>query len=586
MASILYDLRQKLLSPDSRLDLFFRTVYHRINASKLAFLFQDWRARRSYRGPSKNVAEVVGDGEVSGEIVTFLLMATAETVQAVALTLRSLLEIEGDVWQALVFLAPAVNSEEIISKIGIDQRIVFCDPDSMGFSASAGEYLVFCQPGDLFFKPLVRLFYQFQREHPDQLLYYYDCEYFNEAKREVLPLLKPAHITVDSLLSVNLFSRGFIRKEIVVAAYPGTCADLDFELCEYTLAFSVAETPDKISHIPEVLALQAGLSQPRQLLMVKSVAQYLAECGLQDVTYREDFHQPHFSWAIKNLRVAIVVPTKNHHRLLKSLFDSLASTQYENYAIYLVDNASTDPETHAFYRQVSERQEVNVIPYNEPFNYSRAINLGAAESESDLLLFLNDDVQVVRPEWLGELVQWAQRPEIGVVSTKLIRANRTIHHAGIVVGLNEFVGHIYLNAPEHYEGLFGPVDWYRNYQALTGACQMVRRSVFEAVQGYDEDFRLAFGDIDFCLKVQALGYRNVYTPFANLYHFEGRSRGYATPVHDIQKGYQQLSSYLVAPDPYYSEHLTLTRIPRYLAQPVSQEERKNLIEERRRFYLK
>ena len=114
---------------------------------------------------------------------------------------------------------------------------------------------------------------------------------------------------------------------------------------------------------------------------------------------------------------------------------------------------------------------------------------------------------------------------------------------------------------------------------------MVRRSVFEEVQGYDDDYRLAFGDIDFCLKVQALGYRNVYTPFAYLYHLEGQSRGYATPISDIENGYQKLQSYLYSPDPYYSEKLTLEPIPEYMDEPISVEERRTRIEERKRFFI-
>ena len=207
-------------------------------------------------------------------------------------------------------------------------------------------------------------------------------------------------------------------------------------------------------------------------------------------------------------------------------------------------------------------------------------------SKSDLLLFLNDDMQVIHSAWLGELVQWAQRSEIGVVGTKLLRRNRTIQHAGIVVGLNDFVGHVFLNAPEHYNGLFGSVDWIRNYQALTGACQMVRRSVFEEVEGYDETYRLAFGDVDFCLKVQGLGYRNVYTPFAYLHHLEGKSRGFSTPIDDIVCGYEKLESAILTPDPNYSERLSLSVIPEYLKHSLSRQERLDRVVERKHFYLK
>jgi O-antigen biosynthesis protein len=188
--------------------------------------------------------------------------------------------------------------------------------------------------------------------------------------------------------------------------------------------------------------------------------------------------------------------------------------------------------------------------------------------------------------WLSELTQWAIRPEVGVVGAKLLRKNRTIQHVGIILGLTGFMGHIYLNAPEHYNGLFGSVDWYRNYLAITGACQMIRRDVFEEVGGYDLAYELAFGDIDFCIKVHEKGYQNVYTPFAKVFHYEGSSRGYQTPVDDILRGYEQLETYLVEGDPFYSPNLTYTRIPKCVVEKHSDDERLRQTRARKSFYLK
>ena len=216
----------------------------------------------------------------------------------------------------------------------------------------------------------------------------------------------------------------------------------------------------------------------------------------------------------------------------------------------------------AYYRSIASDPEIQILPYKNPFNYSEAINLGVSQSESDLVLLLNDDMMPVDADWLPEMIQWAQRDEIGVVGTKLLRANHTIQHAGIIMGLVGFVGHIYLNAPEDYFGLWGSADWTRDILAVTGACQMMRRKLFEEVGGYDEGFQLAFGDIDFCLRVHRRGYRNIYTPFAQLYHYEGHSRGYVTPVEDILKGYQEFSPYLTQDDPFYNPNLTYSRIPK------------------------
>ena len=254
--------------------------------------------------------------------------------------------------------------------------------------------------------------------------------------------------------------------------------------------------------------------------------------------------------------------------------------------INLVDNGSEDPKTLAFYDVIDSESEIHIMPYMKPFNYSEAINFGVQQNDSDLILLMNDDMKPLGSTWLPEMIQWTQRKEVGVVGASLLRANHTIQHVGIILGLVGFVGHIYLNAPEGYFGLWGSADWYRNLLAVTGACQMMRREVFDKVGGYDEGFQLAFGDIDFCLRVHQQGYRNILTPFARLYHYEGHSRGYETPVGDILRGYEKFKAYLTNPDPYFSPNLTDTRIPKYRQGQFSRAAREAQIQAREQFYTK
>jgi hypothetical protein len=147
------------------------------------------------------------------------------------------------------------------------------------------------------------------------------------------------------------------------------------------------------------------------------------------------------------------------------------------------------------------------------------------------------------------------------------------------------MGHLYLNAPEHYHGLFGSVDWYRNFLAVTGALQMMRRVIFNKVGGYDQGYKLAFGDIDFCLRVYQAGYQIVYTPYTQIYHHEGSSRGYTTPAQDVLKGYDVMNEYIINGDPYFSPNLTYTRIPRCQNRRENEGNRLCQIEDRRKFYL-
>jgi GT2 family glycosyltransferase len=488
-------------------------------------------------------------------------------------------------WELVVVPADEKIKEAVESQVGGDDRLSFRSKGSLDISTMEGDYLVFCQPGDEFFPGLLGSFNAYYVNQPGLNVYYYDCEYIQNGKGKPSLLCKPSEVSIDAFLSVNHYSRGFIRKAYLTAKLPNGGGD-GLEAFEYEIALLAAQAKDGVGHISQVLVRQAGLSQPDKPEVCRIVEKHLEQLGLRDVSCDKRRQQPHFIWAIHQQKVTIIIPTKDHSLLLETLLTSLEVTDYLNFDLCLVDNGSTNDATLSLYDRLEKHENVHIVDFNEPFNYSRAINLGVSASDSELLLFLNDDMQVVRPDWLRELIQWAQRPEVGVVGTKLIRKNHTIQHAGIVMGMNAFMGHLYLNAPEDFSGLFGSVNWYRNYSALTGACQMVRRSLFDEVGGYDENFRLAFGDIDFCLRIQSLGYRNVYTPFAEIFHFEGMSRGYTTPIEDIENGFEKMELKIISPDPHFSEKLSLSTIPAYRATAMTKKERRGKVEERKQFYRK
>jgi GT2 family glycosyltransferase len=169
---------------------------------------------------------------------------------------------------------------------------------------------------------------------------------------------------------------------------------------------------------------------------------------------------------------------------------------------------------------------------------------------------------VIDPCWLDELVQWAERREIGAVGAKLLYPDGTIQHAGIVVGMEGHGSHVFMGQREGYTGLFGSVDWYRDVSAITGACLMMRREVFEKIGAFDEDYLLVFNDIEICVRVLAHGYRVVYNPFARLIHYEGKSRGRYIPPDDIRLGYEHLKDIVAQGDSYYNPNLSYAvRVP-------------------------
>jgi GT2 family glycosyltransferase len=175
---------------------------------------------------------------------------------------------------------------------------------------------------------------------------------------------------------------------------------------------------------------------------------------------------------------------------------------------------------------------------------------------------LNNDVEVLDADWLEELVRWAERPEIGAVGAKLLFPNGTIQHAGIVIGLTGHAGHVFAGSSEGACGPFGSPNWYRNPLAVTGACMMVRRSAFNEVGGFDEEYELAFSDVALCLHLVNRGYRNVYTPFARLLHHEGASRTQGAPARDMLRGFREMEAVISRGDPSFNPNLSLsTRDP-------------------------
>ena len=590
-SKIIFKLRSALFSPNSKLELWLRTLYHQLNKTRIAFKINDWLAKKSFirwrKAQIEKPLPIVQDKKYQPR-VTFLVSYLKGRKSELIETLNSIQNLIGDNWEAIVISDHDNNAADLSTNLKPDPRITFSPPNIVNFDdVIMGEFIIFCQAGDRFYKSLLNYFYFSLTDDEPADWYYFDCEYTNSKTHETYPLFKPPSLSPSMLLSINYLSRGFIRSSYVQESFAQIKTGINLLNIEYILALKLCEADGNIRNIPHLLVSQTDLATPETPEIKAIICNHLSHLGLEDMSAQSKTHGTRFTWQNKNSSVAIVIPTKNNRKLLEPWINSLLhKTSYTNFKIHLVDNNSDEADTLDFYNKIRSNPKIQLHPYHQEFNYSEANNLGATQSDSNLILFLNDDMEIIDPEWLTELVQWAERPEIGLVGTKLVRANRTIQHAGIIMGLNGFAGHIYLNAPEHYHGFFGSVDWYRDYLAVTGACQMMRREIFNDVGGFDEGFKLAFGDIDICLRIHKKGYRIVYTPFASLFHYEGQSRGYATPPEDIIKSYQKMESALLTADPYFSPNLTGTRIPKCAMENTSDKNRTAQYETRKKFYSK
>lgn len=267
--------------------------------------------------------------------------------------------------------------------------------------------------------------------------------------------------------------------------------------------------------------------------------------------------------------ISIIIPNKDHPGDLKRCVTSiLERSTYENYEIIVVENGSSSPEIFDYYEELKEEPKVKLVTFEGDFNYSAVNNLGVSHAEGEYLLFLNNDTQVITVNWLEELLMYAQREDVGAVGAKLYYGNKTIQHAGVVLGLgaHRTAGHSHYGQHRDNLGYMGRLCYAQDVSAVTGACLLVKKALFQEVGGLDESFTISLNDVDFCLKLRQKGYLNVFTPFAELYHFESLSRGLDDQgekaqryERESQKFREKWKDVLEAGDPYYNPNFSLDR---------------------------
>lgn len=272
---------------------------------------------------------------------------------------------------------------------------------------------------------------------------------------------------------------------------------------------------------------------------------------------------------IGNPLISIVIANKDHRDDLKRCVTSIfEKSTYENIEIIVVENNSTEKETFDYYEELKENDKIRVITFEGAFNYSAVNNLGVANAKGEYILLLNNDTQVITVNWLEELLMYAQRKDVGAVGAKLYYANKTIQHAGVVLGLgaHRTAGHSHYGQHRENLGYMGRLCYAQNVSAVTGACLMMKKALFEEVGGLDESFAISLNDVDLCLKLREKGFLNVFTPFAELYHFESISRGLDDNGEKARRYNRESEQFrnkwkevLDKGDPYYNPNFSLDR---------------------------
>jgi ADP-heptose:LPS heptosyltransferase/GT2 family glycosyltransferase len=365
---------------------------------------------------------------------------------------------------------------------------------------------------------------------------------------------KPAW-SPDLLLSTNYIGRLWTANSDLVERTGNSVGDW-LEHGDYEIVLCTTENAKAIKHVPKVLCERAIGNLDSAALERSALARALERRGLK-ATVKKGCAPG--IYRIKRKRttrglVSIVIPTCAARGLIKACLDSLkAKTSYRNFEIICIENI---PAEKADWKRWLRKNADDVIETFEPFNWSRYNNLCAARASGEFLLFLNDDIEVIEPNWLDTLLQQAERPEVGVVGPQLLYADHSVQHAGMVLTAVGTARHVFRHAPKDDPGYFGLALTERNVIGVTGACLLTRREVFDAVGRFDEAHTIINNDLDYCLKTWSKGYLNIYTPHAQLIHHELASRAELGEDYDSSAFFGEWRNVFLKGDPYLNPNLS------------------------------
>ena len=414
---------------------------------------------------------------------------------------------------------------------------------------------------------------------PDAALIYSDEDKIDEKGRRFMPHFK-SDFNLDLLYGQNYISHLGVYRTDIAKAIGGFRKGLEgSQDYDFLLRYLLKIDPSQIIHIPKVLyhwraiegstALSSGEKSYTTEAGVKALQNYFAQLhadvsvgrGKADNLYRVQWNLTY------EPLVSLIIPTKNGYEVTKQAIDSILNkTTYAHYEILLVDNNSDDPKALAYFDELSQHEKITVLRYPHPFNYSAINNFAVQHARGEVLGLINNDVEVIDGGWLTEMVSQAMRPDIGCVGAMLYYPNDTIQHAGVVIGLGGVAGHSHKHFLRDSNGYFFRLRLVQNSMAVTAACLLLRKTTFDEVGGLNErDLTVAFNDVDLCLKVHKAGYRNLWTPYAELYHHESISRGREDNPEKIARFKREVDYMLntwhtnTLFDPYYNPNLTIER---------------------------
>ena len=398
-----------------------------------------------------------------------------------------------------------------------------------------------------------------------------------DLKEHFQPHLKP-DFNLDLLRSNNYICHFFTVSRAIMEKVGGFRREYDGAQ-DYDFIFRCVEAAGCVAHVPEILYhwrthKASTADNPASKMYAFDAGKRAIEAHLERtgtpgvVSHTKDLGFYRVKYPVQGSPlVSVIIPNKDEKDTLQACIRSIReNTSYKHYEILIVENNSTTDEIFEYYKQLSKEPDVRILHWNGVFNYSAINDFGAKNARGDYFLFLNNDITVITPDWMEEMLGVCQRREVGAVGVKLLYPDNTIQHAGCVVGMGGIAGHMFVDMPAERTGYLHKASLLQDMSAVTAACMMVKRDAFEKAGGFTKELAVAFNDVDLCLKIRREGYLVVYDPYAKLYHMESKTRGledskdkvrrFQTEIEYMRSHWIQI---LKKGDPYYNKNLSLTK---------------------------
>lgn len=468
-----------------------------------------------------------------------------------------------------------------------DSRVRFCNlKENLGiaentnraFSMAKGEFMGLLDHDDLLAPNALYEIVQALQDHPQaDALYTDEDKVTTELDEHFQPHLKP-DFNLDLLRSNNYICHFFVVRRSIVEKAGGFRKEFDGAQ-DYDFIFRCTENAREVLHVPEILYhwrthKASTADNPASKMYAFEAGKRAIEANLERtgtkgvVSHTQDigFYRVKYPVQGKPL-VSVIIPNKDEKETLQTCMEMLNNnTSYQNFEIIIIENNSTTDEIFRYYKELSKDPRIHLLRWGKEFNYSAINNFGVAHAKGEYLLFLNNDIKSINPDWMEELLGVCQRPEVGGVGAKLIYPDNTIQHAGCVVGMGGIAGHMFVDMPADRTGYLHKASLLQDMSAVTAACLMMKKEVFEEAGGFTEELAVAFNDVDLCLKVRKNNHLIVYDPYAKLYHMESKTRGAEDSKEKVRRFQTEIEymrchwlDILKNGDPYYNKNLSLTK---------------------------